>query len=236
MTNLINWDYRKNKGIVWCYPVNKKDKGFMVRQGQEVALWLQKGRLLDVILDGYSYEFKNSSEKDYSELIYMKSGEIRIQWGIPMRNGIITADQVMIGCHGIFTIKIISPQDFIFNLVSSQACLFHDDIEKEIFLSKDKSKEEIIKKKVAEDQLNIQDAKRLEEPYLFTKNDIKTWVLPVLKQILREKLSAYKLSEIMTINEKELEQDLRVLMNKQIGKWGLELYSFSMLGWNIPSR
>ena len=121
MTDLVNWDYRKNKGIVWCYPVNKKDKGFMVRQGQEIAMWLQKGRLLDVIMDGFSHEFKKSDEKENSELIYIKSGEVRMQWGIPMRNGIVTADQIMIGCHGVLTLKITSPQDFIFNLVSSES-------------------------------------------------------------------------------------------------------------------
>jgi len=236
MTDLVNWDYRKNKGIVWCYPVDKKDKGFMVRQGQEIAIWLQKGRLLDVIMDGYSYEFKKSGEKENSELIYIKSGEVRLQWGIPMRNGIVTSDQIMIGCHGVLTLKITSPQDFIFNLVSTETCVFIEDLEKEVFLKGEKQKDEVIKKSVKDETLKIQDAKRLEEPYLFTQQDMKKWILPILKQVLREKFAGSKLDEVTATDAKELEQQLRILMNKEIGKWGLELISFTIIGWNIPSR
>ena len=236
MTDLINWDYRKNKGIVWCYPVDKKDKGFMIRQGQEIALWLQKGRLLDVIMDGYSHEFKKSDEKENSELIYIKSGEVRIQWGIPMRNGIVTADQIMIGCHGVLTLKIASPQDFIFNLVSSETCVFIEDLEKEVFLKGEKIKDQVIKQSVQDETLKIQDAKRLEQPYLFTQQDMKKWILPVLKQALRENFASSNLEQVKSIDAKELEQQLRILMNKEIGKWGLELISFTIIGWNIPSR
>ena len=236
MTDLVNWDYRKNKGIVWCYPVNKKDKGFMVRQGQEIAIWLQKGRLLDVIMDGYSHEFQKSSEKEGSELIYIKSGEVRLQWGIPMRNGIVTADQIMIGCHGVLTLKISSPQDFIFHLVSTETCVFIEDLEKEVFLKDEKKKDEVIKKSVQDETLKIQDAKRSEEPYLFTQQDMKKWILPILKQVLREKFASSKLDEVKAIDAKELEQQLRIIMNKEIGKWGLELISFTIIGWNIPSR
>ena len=236
MGDLINWDYRENKGIVWCYPVTKKDKGFIVRQGQEIALWLQKGRLLDVILNGYSYEFKNNSEKENSEIIFIKSGEIRIQWGIPMRNGIVTIDQAMIGAHGVLTIKITSPQDFIFNLVSSQTCLFIEGIEKEIYLKGKNKKEEIIKERLESDEIKVQDARRLEEPYLFTQNDMRTWILPVLRQVLRNKFAMSEVNEISNIIGQELEQEVRVLMNKELMKWGLELGTFNILGWNIPQK
>jgi len=54
--------------------------------------------------------------------------------------------------------------------------------------------------------------------------------------VLRNKFAMSEVDEISSIIGQELEKEIRVLMNKEIMKWGLELGTFNILGWNIPQK
>ena len=137
--DMITWVYEKHKGIVYRVPVDKKHKGFIVKQGFEQAIWMKNGVLYDTIT-GIFYKFKKG-EKVGSEIIYVKLGDIKLNWGIPKRSGIVTTDGKPFGGHGDVILKIVNPADFVFNLVSSTGQEFVDNVEKEFFVKGDKRKE-----------------------------------------------------------------------------------------------
>ncbi|NVM01862.1 MAG: hypothetical protein HWN67_05980 [Candidatus Helarchaeota archaeon] len=234
MADMITWEYEIHKGIVYRRPVTKKDKGFIVKQGFEQALWIRNGVLYDTI-SGISYKFKKG-EKEGSEIIYVKLGDIKINWGIPKNNGIITVDGVKIGGHGDVIIKIVNPADFVFNLAGSVGQEFVDSVEKEIFVKGEKKKEKILRKKVEKDEIDVKDAMRALEAFLFTNADLKTWLANVIRSSLRDKLSKLTLAELLKVDISEIERDLRIKNAEVFQGWGLELKSFSIIGWQLPNN
>ena len=231
---MITWDYAANKGIVYRCPVAKKHKGFIVKQGFEQALWIRNGVLYDTI-SGISYKFKKG-EKEGSEIIYVKLGDIKINWGIPKNNGIITVDGVKIGGHGDIIVKILNPADFIFNLAGSVGQEFVESVEKEIFIKGEKNKEKILRKKVQKDEIDVKDAKRALEAFLFTKTDLKNWLVNVIRSSLRDKLSKLTSNELLKVDISEVERDLRIKNAEVFQSWGLELKSFTIIGWQLPNN
>ena len=234
MGSMITWEYERNKGIIYRRPVTKKDKGFIVKQGFEQALWIRNGVLLDTI-SGISYKFKKG-EKEGSELIYVKLGDTKINWGIPRSNGIITVDGIKIGGHGDIILKIVNPADFVFNLVGSVGQEFVESVEKELFVEGEKKREKILRKKVKSDEIDVKDAKRALESFLFTKSDLKAWFINVIRSFLRDKLSKLTMSELLKIEISEIEKDLRLKNANVFQEWGLELISFNVIGWQLPNN
>ncbi|MHA1300602.1 MAG: hypothetical protein ACTSO9_14390 [Candidatus Helarchaeota archaeon] len=234
MTDMITWDYESHKGIVYRVPVEKKHKGFIVKQGFEQALWIKNGVLYDTI-SGISYKFKKG-EKEGSEIIYVKLGDIKINWGIPKNNGIVSADGLTFGGHGDLIIKIVNPADFVFNLAGSVGQEFVDSVEKELFIKGDKKKEKILRKKVESNEIDVKDAKRALEPFLFTKADLKSWIINYIRSSIRNKLSKLNSSDLLKIDISELEKKIRLAnLNIFLG-WGLELKSFNIIGWQLPDN
>lgn len=234
MTDMITWDYIKHKGIIYRCPVTKKDEGFIVKQGFEQALWIRNGVLIDTI-SGISHKFQKD-EKEGSEIIYVKLGDIKINWGIPKINGIVTVDEMTVGCHGEVIVKIVKPADFVFNLASSVGQEFVESVEKELFGASEKNKEKILRKKVASEEINITDAKRALEPFLFTKSDLKPWITNIVRNSLRDKLSKLAISELVKVDISEIEKEIRAKNVDVFLEWGLELISFSIIGWQLPNN
>ena len=234
MADMITWEYEKNKGIVYRSPVRKDHKGFIVKQGFEQALWIRNGVLYDTI-SGISYKFKKG-EKEGSEIIYVKLGDIKINWGIPKSNGIVTADGTTIGGHGDFIVKIVNPADFVFNIASSVGQEFVDSVEKELFVKGDKKKEKILRKKVASEEIDIKDAKRALESFLVTKADLKPWLNNPIRSALRNKLSGLTTTELVKVDITEIEKEIRIKSSNAFLGWGLELKSFSIIGWHLPNK
>ncbi|MFX1451545.1 MAG: hypothetical protein ACFFCM_11920 [Promethearchaeota archaeon] len=234
MSDMISWNYASKKGIVYRCPVTKKDKGFIVKQGFEQALWIRNGVLYDTI-SGISYKFKKG-EKEGSEIIYVKLGDIKINWGIPKNNGIITVDGVTIGGHGDVIVKIINPAEFVFNLAGSVGQEFVESVEKEIFIKGENKKEKVLRKKVEKDEIDVKDAKRALEPFVFTKTDLKNWLVDIIRSSLRDKLSKLTLDGLLKVDISEIERDLRIKNANVFQSWGLELKSFSIIGWQLPNN
>jgi hypothetical protein len=234
MSEMITWDYATNKGIVFRCPVARKHKGFIVKQGFEQALWIRNGVLYDTI-SGISYAFKKD-EREGSEIIYVKLGDIKINWGIPKNNGIITVDGDSIGGHGDLIVKIVNPADFVFNIVGSEGQEFVESVEKELFIKGDKNREKVLRKKVASEEIDIKDAKRALEPFLFTKSDLKGWVNNLIRSSLRDKLSKLTTAELLKVDISEVEKEIRIKNADVLLGWGLELKSFSIIGWQLPNK
>ncbi|MHA1377882.1 MAG: SPFH domain-containing protein [Candidatus Helarchaeota archaeon] len=234
MSDMISWDYAQNKGICYRVPVEKKHQGFIVKQGFEKALWIKNGVLYDTI-SGISYKFKKD-EKEGSEIIYVKRGDIKINWGIPINNGIITVDGKSFGAHGDLIIKIVNPAEFVFNVVASVGQEFVESVEKELFIQGEKGKEKILRKKVAKDEIDIKDAKRALEPFLFTKSDLKNWLSNIVRSTIRNKLSKLTSTEFLKADISELEKELRLKNANTFASWGIEVKALSIIGWQMPNN
>lgn len=230
MKGFISWDYGKHKGIVWRCPVESQ-KGFVVRPFEQ-ALWLKDGRLQDVISTGLSYEFKKA-EKENSEIIYVKASNFKIEWGIPIRNGIFDRINNPIGCHGITILRVTNTQNFIFNLVSSLTGEYLEILEKDVYVAGkkgEKKREAMLREKVAQDLIDVRDARRDEDPFLFTVKDLKGWIAALIRNILKDYFSTLDTTQIKTLKQEDLETIIRTHGLKEFTQWGLELVSFSLLG------
>lgn len=91
----------------------RKDDGFIVKDPENAVL-LQSGTLVGVAGSGI-YELDKLAKRPGSEIIWVSKREFVIRWGTP---GILSADNVMIGCYGISRMRIVNPRNFISNVVS----------------------------------------------------------------------------------------------------------------------
>ncbi|MFW9779999.1 MAG: SPFH domain-containing protein [Candidatus Heimdallarchaeota archaeon] len=91
----------------------RKDDGFIVKDPENAVL-LQSGTLVGVAGSGI-YELDKLAKRPGSEIIWVSKREFVIKWGTP---GILSADNIMIGCYGISRMRIVNPRNFISNVVS----------------------------------------------------------------------------------------------------------------------
>jgi hypothetical protein len=91
----------------------RKDDGFIVKDPENAVL-LQSGTLVGVAGSGI-YELDKLAKRPGSEIIWVSKREFVIKWGTP---GVLSADNIMIGCYGISRMRIVNPRNFISNVVS----------------------------------------------------------------------------------------------------------------------
>jgi membrane protease subunit (stomatin/prohibitin family) len=91
----------------------RKDDGFIVKDPENAVL-LQSGTLVGVAGSGI-YELDKLAKRPGSEIIWVSKREFVIKWGTP---GVLSADNIMIGCYGISRMRVVNPRNFISNVVS----------------------------------------------------------------------------------------------------------------------
>ncbi|MHA1466586.1 MAG: SPFH domain-containing protein [Promethearchaeota archaeon] len=109
---IISWQRgdtgSKNDRILYIFPQpgdNIKDKKFFAVKDYEKALFYNKGELVGV-LGGGVYELEKKAKIKGTEIVWIDTSFIDIQWGIPQSNGIPTKDGIFIGLHGDLRLKI----------------------------------------------------------------------------------------------------------------------------------
>ncbi len=229
-SNLISWDLSQNKGIVWRRPITTKDKGFIVKP-YEYGLFFRNGEYQE-IFEGGSHKLQKK-EKVGSEIIYVIKTNLKIDWGIPQRNGVYTQDTVL-GCNGNITVKINDPLNFYSNVVIAQSIQFTKGIEEEVFLEGEKKREKITKAKLEEKYIDVQTAIRDKmNPYLYTHDDLQAWILDTIRNILRDKLSQYPGHVVIRggVEKDELISEIRAQSVEEFQEWGLDVITFNIRGW-----
>jgi len=113
----------KNARLLYIFPqpgdnINKK-KFFAVKD-YEKALFYNKGELLGV-LGGGVYELEKKAKIKGTEIVWIDTSFIDIQWGIPQSNGIPTKDGIFIGLHGDLRLKINDVKLFYNDVTSGKS-------------------------------------------------------------------------------------------------------------------
>jgi len=112
----------KNAPIMYIFPQpgdNIKNKKFFAVKDYEKALFYNKGELLDV-LGGGVYELEKKAKIKGTEIVWIDTSFIDIQWGIPQSNGIPTKDGIFIGLHGDLRLKISDVKIFYNDVVAGK--------------------------------------------------------------------------------------------------------------------
>jgi len=113
----------KNAQLLYVFPQpgdNIKDKKFFAVKDYEKALFYNKGELLGV-LGGGVYELEKKAKIKGTEIVWIDTSFIDIQWGIPQSNGIPTKDGIFIGLHGDLRLKISDVKIFYNDVVAGKS-------------------------------------------------------------------------------------------------------------------
>ncbi|MFX1452540.1 MAG: hypothetical protein ACFFCM_17010, partial [Promethearchaeota archaeon] len=205
--DLIEWDYSQNRGIVWRRPITNKDKGFVVKQ-YEHGLFYKGGQLIE-LFSGGTHKL-NKKEKQSSEIIYVTTTNIKINWGIPRSQGIFTNDS-QVGCNGTITLKITDPDNFVSNVVVAAARKFIGTIEKDTFIKGEKKRVEIVKDKLKQDEITVETAIRDKSPFLYSEEDLQEWIIDSIKNILKDKMGNLSTATLIRggVQKDELIKEIR---------------------------
>ncbi|MFX1447212.1 MAG: SPFH domain-containing protein [Promethearchaeota archaeon] len=124
---IIAWQRRevdsKNAPLLYVFPQpgdSIKDKKFFAVKDYEKALFYNKGELLGV-LGGGVYELEKKAKIKGTEIVWIDTSFIDIQWGIPQSNGIPTKDGIFIGLHGDLRLKINDVKIFYNDVVAGKS-------------------------------------------------------------------------------------------------------------------
>lgn len=112
----------KNAPLLYIFPQpgdNIKEKRFFAVKDYEKALFYNKGELLGV-LGGGVYELEKKAKIKGTEIVWINTSFIDIQWGIPQSNGIPTKDGIFIGLHGDLRLKINDVKIFYNDVVAGK--------------------------------------------------------------------------------------------------------------------
>lgn len=113
----------KNAPLLYIFPQpgdNIKDKKFFAVKDYEKALFYNKGELLGV-LGGGIYELEKKAKIKGTEIVWINTSFIDIQWGIPQSNGIPTQDGIFVGLHGDLRLKINDIKIFYNDVVAGKS-------------------------------------------------------------------------------------------------------------------
>ena len=113
----------KNHPLLYIFPQpgdNIKDKKFFAVKDYEKALFYNKGELLGV-LGGGVYELEKKAKIKGTEIVWIDTSFIDIQWGIPQSDGIPTKDGIFIGLHGDLRLKISDIKIFYTDIVAGKS-------------------------------------------------------------------------------------------------------------------
>lgn len=98
---------------------NIKAKRFFAVKDYERALFYNKGELIGV-LGGGIYEIDKKARIKGTEIVWIDTSLLNIPWGIPIKNGILTKDNVLIGLHGDLKLRIQNPKTFYKDIVAGK--------------------------------------------------------------------------------------------------------------------
>lgn len=98
---------------------NIKTKRFFAVKDYERALFYNKGELVGV-LGGGIYEIDKKARIKGTEIVWIDTSLLNIPWGIPIKNGILTKDNVLIGLHGDLKLRIQNPKTFYKDIVAGK--------------------------------------------------------------------------------------------------------------------
>lgn len=109
---IIAWE-RENIGksdqlLTYKFPKpgdNIKDKKYFVIKDYEKAIFYNKGELIGVLKGGV-YELDKKAKIKGTEIVWIDTSFIDIQWGIPQSEGIPTKDGFIIGLYGDLKLRI----------------------------------------------------------------------------------------------------------------------------------
>lgn len=113
----------KNASLLYIFPQpgdNIKKKKLFVVKDYEKALFYNKGELIG-LLGGGVYELEKKAKIKGTEIVWIDTSFIDIQWGIPQSNGIPTKDGIFIGLHGDLRLKINDVKLFYTDVVAGKS-------------------------------------------------------------------------------------------------------------------
>lgn len=113
----------KNAPLLYIFPQpgdNIKKKKLFVVKDYEKALFYNMGELIG-LLGGGVYELEKKAKIKGTEIVWIDTSFIDIQWGIPQSNGIPTKDGIFIGLHGDLRLKINDVKLFYNDVVAGKS-------------------------------------------------------------------------------------------------------------------
>jgi regulator of protease activity HflC (stomatin/prohibitin superfamily) len=113
----------KNAPLIYVFPKpgdNIKSKKFFAVKDYEKALFYNKGELLGV-LGGGVYELEKKAKIKGTEIVWIDTSFVDIQWGIPQSSGIPTLDGIILGLHGDLKLKIRDVKIFYNDVVAGKS-------------------------------------------------------------------------------------------------------------------
>ncbi len=131
---IISWQ-REDKGsldtpLMHVYPQpgdNIKEKKFFAVKEYEKALFYNKGVLVDV-LGGGVYEIDKRAKVKGTEIVWIDTSFVEIQWGVPHTSGIPTKDGKIIGLHGNLKLRINDAKKFYNDVVAGKKIWTGNDL------------------------------------------------------------------------------------------------------------
>jgi len=163
---IISWQRgeteSKNVRLLYIFPQpgdKIKDKKFFAVKDYEKALFYNKGELLGV-LGGGVYELEKNAKIKGTEIVWIDTSFIDIQWGIPQSNGIPTKDGIFIGLHGDLRLKINDVKLFYTDVASGKSTWGVQDLKEWIMSLLNSSLRDIFKKHQAK-QVVLEERERV---------------------------------------------------------------------------
>ena len=98
---------------------NIKNKKYFAVKDYERALFYNKGVLIGE-LGGGIYELDKKVRIKGTEIVWIDTSLLNIPWGIPIKNGIPTKDDVLIGLHGDLKLSIQNTKTFYKDIVAGK--------------------------------------------------------------------------------------------------------------------
>ncbi|KKM90805.1 hypothetical protein LCGC14_1234930 [marine sediment metagenome] len=108
--------------LMYSYPQPKdniKNKKFFAVKDYEKALFYNKGKFIGA-LGGGIYELDKKARIKGTEIVWIDTSLLNIPWGIPIKNGFPTKDDVLIGLHGDLKLSIQNTKTFYKDIVAGK--------------------------------------------------------------------------------------------------------------------
>lgn len=108
--------------LMYSYPRpedNIKNKKLFAVKDYERVLFYNKGELIGE-LGGGIYELDKKARIKGTEIVWIDTSLLNIPWGIPIKNGIPTKDDILIGLHGDLKLSIQNTKTFYKDIVAGK--------------------------------------------------------------------------------------------------------------------
>jgi len=123
---IIAWGREDIKGpnqpLIYIYPQpgdDIKKKKFFAVKDYEKAIFYDKGELVGV-LGGGLYELEKKAKIKGTEIVWVDTSLLTIQWGVPQSSGARTKDGILVGIYGDLKLKISDAKIFYNDIVAGR--------------------------------------------------------------------------------------------------------------------